>query len=226
MRGGRARPQRLRAILFPTASTNSKPIPHPDTPPRNLAGRPTELRQIISSQIVAYTRIAMRTDPTPDLDQLAVIAAECASLNVRKASRTITRLYAAAFEEIGLEPTQFTLLVASCRTPRVTMSALAMRLSMERSALARNIAVLERRRLLKVEPGEDRRVRHISATAAGRRKLAEALPHWRAVQDILVESFGRETFISLIASLQAMTQTGQKLLQDAAQDTGSADVAV
>jgi DNA-binding MarR family transcriptional regulator len=173
----------------------------------------------------------MPTDPTPELDQLAVIAAECAALNVRKASRTITRLYAAAFETIGLEPTQFTLLVACCRTPHIAMSALAERLSMERSALARNVSVLKRRGLLEIEPGRDRRVRHISATAAGRGKLAKALPHWRAVQGVLADSFGRDTFMSMIASLQAMTQTGQMLLQGAQglqtpQDTECDDVAL
>jgi DNA-binding MarR family transcriptional regulator len=169
----------------------------------------------------------MQADRKPDLNQLAVVAAECAALNVRKASRTITRLYAAAFEETGLEPTQFTLLVACCRTQRVTMSGLAERLSMDRSALARNVSILERRGLLEVDPGRDRRERHISATAAGRNKLCEALPHWHAVQGALVEMFGRETFTSMISTLQAMTRTGQALLQDRAllQDADCEDVA-
>jgi DNA-binding MarR family transcriptional regulator len=156
----------------------------------------------------------MKADSKLAPDQLAVVAAECAALNVRKASRTVTRLYAAAFKEIGLEPTQFTLLVACSRAPRITMSDLAERLSMDRSALARNVSILERRRLLEVEPGKDRRQRHISATAAGRKKLSEALPHWHAVQGVLVEAFGRETFMSLIDLLRAMTRRGEALLHD------------
>lgn len=88
-------------------------------------------------------------------EELAVVGSCCAAFNVRKASRVITRLYAEAFAPVGVEPTQFMLLAACARQRTVTVGALAERMAMDPSALARNIAVLERRGLVKVAFGVD-----------------------------------------------------------------------
>jgi len=146
-------------------------------------------------------------------EQLAAVGPACAALNVRKASRMLTRLYAKAFEPVDLEPTQFTLLVSCSRQSAITMTALAARLLMDPSGLARNVAVLERRGLLKVFPSEeDGRVRNISITNAGKAKLARALPHWESVQKRLADQMGHDRFLLAVDLVKAMTRTGETLL--------------
>lgn len=145
-------------------------------------------------------------------EQLPAIGGVCAAFNARKASRTITRLYAAAFEPVGLEPTQFALLAACNRQRTVTIGELAVRHSMDPSALARNIAVLQRRKLLSVRQGDDRRVRNVSITAQGRRLLIRALPHWQAVQEKLVGQLGEDQFLAAVEAMKAITRAGEALL--------------
>ncbi len=163
-----------------------------------------------------HSMAAESTDPIWTSEELAAIGAGCAAFNIKKASRAITRLYAAAFAAIDLEPTQFTLLVACSRQDTVAMSALAARMSMNASALARNVAVLERRGLLRIAPGDaDRRVRNLSITSSGKRTLARALPHWQSVQDRLADHIGRDELHRAVALMKTMTRAGERLLKPA-----------
>ncbi len=160
---------------------------------------------------------ADNTDPTPDeiwtAEELAAIGPACAVFNVRKANRMLTRLYAKAFEPVELEPTQFTLLVSCSRQDVITTTALAARLLMDPSALARNVAVLDRRGLLKVSPSDiDGRSRNIAITDAGRTALARALPHWESVQRRLADQMGRDRLLLAVDLANAMTRAGETLL--------------
>lgn len=150
-----------------------------------------------------------------EAEDVALIGACCAAFNIRKASRVITRLYAEAFAPTGLEPTQFMLLVACARQKTVTMTVLADRMSMDPSALARNIAVLERRGLVKVTPGTDRRVRDIAMSARGKSVLSRALPYWRAAQAKLAGQFGQDGFPAAVELIKNMTRAGETLLDRA-----------
>ncbi len=160
---------------------------------------------------------ANETDLTTGLswsaEELAAIGPACAAFTVRKATRMLTRLYAKAFEPVELEPTQFTLLVACSRQEVVTTTALAARLLMDPSALARNVAVLERRGLLLVSPGDrDGRTRDISITDAGRAALARALPRWEAVQRRLADEVGHDRLLLAVDLVKAMARAGESLL--------------
>lgn len=154
----------------------------------------------------------MKHDVSPSPEELAVVGSCCAAFNVRKASRVITRLYAEAFAPVGVEPTQFMLLAACARRGTVTMGALAVRMSMDPSALARNVAILERRGLVRIVPGADRRVRDISISAKGRKTLSRALPLWRAAQAKLTEQFGEERFQAAVQLMKGITLSGEALL--------------
>jgi len=146
-------------------------------------------------------------------EDFAAVGEACAVFNVRRAARTLTRLYARAFEPLGLEPTQFTLLVACSRQDAATTTALAARLQMDPSALARNVAVLERRGLLAVCTGDmDGRTRSISLTEAGKATLADALPRWKAVQRQLAGQMGHDRLVCTIDLVKAMAAAGETLL--------------
>ena len=143
---------------------------------------------------------------------LEEIPTTCVAANIRRASRTINRLYAGVLKSVDLEPTQFVLLVACCRQASVTISALAERLSMDGSALARNLSVMQRRGLLTVRPGADRRFRNVSITKKGRVVLDQALPRWREVQDKVRAKFGAAQMEAVVASMRSITRAGQDLL--------------
>ncbi|ERF82298.1 winged helix-turn-helix transcriptional regulator [Bradyrhizobium viridifuturi] len=154
----------------------------------------------------------MTHDISPTPEELAAVGSCCAAFNVRKASRVITRLYAEAFAPVGLEPTQFMLLVACARQATVTMGALAGRMSMDPSALARNVTILERRGLVRIVPGADRRVRDISISAKGRKTLSRALPRWRDVQAKLAGQVGEDSFRSAVELMKGIVRSSEALL--------------
>jgi DNA-binding MarR family transcriptional regulator len=133
-------------------------------------------------------------------------AQNCAAANIRRASRAITRLYGQFMAATGLEPTQYSLLVACSLTGGATVSKLADAFALDRSALARNLAVLQKRGLVKVKTGDDRRTRKIALTPFGEATLANALPHWREAQTAVETRFGAERLQKLISELRALME--------------------
>ena len=130
---------------------------------------------------------------------------------VRKASRSVTRLYSSALDEAGLEPTQFSLLVACSRQASVTVGVLAGRLGMDRSAMGRNLAILAQRGLLRVSAGADRRLRNVAITQDGDVVLANAMTGWRGVQKTVEGEFGDARLRALLFELRNLTQATQRL---------------
>ena len=113
---------------------------------------------------------------------IAAIATECACLNVRRTARAVTQLYDRTFAPLGLRATQVTLLVALERAGPVPFTRLADALGMDRTTLTRNLAPLQRQRLVSLRPGPDRRVRLAALTDKGRASLAAAVPLWEEAQ--------------------------------------------
>jgi DNA-binding MarR family transcriptional regulator len=138
-------------------------------------------------------------------DELRNCAQSCAAANVRRASRAVTRLYSEFMSQTGLEPTQYSLLVACSLANNPTVSRLADLFAMDRSALARNLSVMERRGLVRVTPGDDRRTRKVALTEEGAGALKNALPLWRSAQTKIEQKFGRERLQRLVAELRDLT---------------------
>jgi DNA-binding MarR family transcriptional regulator len=110
----------------------------------------------------------------------------CLNFQLRRMSRLLGRYYDDALRPLGLRITQFNLLAVLAQTGPIAITALADLMAMERSALARNLKPIERRKLVTVTPGKDKRTRTVKLTPAGRRKLAEALPKWDQAQTQLI----------------------------------------
>ena len=130
----------------------------------------------------------------------------CACLNVRKAARAITQSYDAALQPVGLRATQFSLLVIAQARGEVSISQAAELMVMDRTTLTRNLKPLQKRSLIVVNPGKDRRTKAIVITDEGRALLQEALPLWKAVQQEVVEGFGGERFESLLTDLKTLVE--------------------
>lgn len=129
------------------------------------------------------------------------IAVNCLCAKTRKAARAITRFYDRHFDQRGLEPAQFTLLVGIRLTEPVPMAQLAGHLGLDRTTFTRNLGLLQRDGLAVVERGEDARQRMISLTAEGRRRLKAAVPRWERAQQAAIAALGNTNFNNLSAAL-------------------------
>src|SRR5690242_8632869 len=108
------------------------------------------------------------------------ISTECVCFHLRKTARTITQVYDRPLAPPGLRATQSTLLRVISRPAGLRVAARADVLGLERATLPRNRQPPERDKLVRTFPGADRRVRLVSLTPKGERKLPEAEPVWAA----------------------------------------------
>jgi DNA-binding MarR family transcriptional regulator len=130
----------------------------------------------------------------------------CVGFNMRKTSRLLSKLYDQAFKSVSLKGTQFSLLMALAGNKDSTIGKLSKPLGMERSTLSRNAAILQKKGLVVIEEGEDRRQQRIRITDSGIFVLREALPLWQGVQKRLVRELGKERIKNILDDLQYLSQ--------------------
>jgi len=130
----------------------------------------------------------------------------CVGFNVRKASRLLGQIYDQAFKPVGLKGTQFSLLMAVAGNQDATIGELSQQLGIERSTLSRNVFILQKKGLVTIQEGEDRRQQRISITDSGVSVLRKALPLWQEVQERLAGELGEERIKSLLEDLQSLSQ--------------------
>jgi DNA-binding MarR family transcriptional regulator len=128
-------------------------------------------------------------------------ASVCACFNLRKATRVITNLYDEYLRPVELSITQLTLLIALEQAKKISVTRLSKILLMDRTTLARDLKPLERRDLVSIAEGEDRRVRLIALTSLGQKVLTQALPLWKVAQTHIVSHLGDEQFQLLLGQL-------------------------
>lgn len=140
---------------------------------------------------------------------------QCAAGTLRRAARSIARVYDARLAPAGLTTTQFSLLRAlEPRDEPVTLAALAAEQAFERTSLLRALEPLRREGLVACTDGPGR-AKHVALTRRGLRRIARATPHWSAAQEDFVSRFGRAAWKTLAAQLaevvtvaRAMPTTG------------------
>ncbi len=133
----------------------------------------------------------------------------CTALNLRKASRVVTKLFDDVLRPIGLRSTQLPILVTLRLLGPTTMRQLSAGLVMSPTTLTRNLKPLMKRGMVQVLAGEDKRTREISLAEPGNRLLEEAVPLWEEAQGITVESLGHARWRNLIAELSAAVEVVQ-----------------
>ena len=137
----------------------------------------------------------------PELTKCREIGRTCACFKVRKAARAITKLYEEVLRPSGLRPTQFSLLMATRVMGPVTVLNLAQVTVMDRTTLTRNLQILEKRGVITIKPGEDRREREINLTAVGMEVLTKAIPLWEEAQERVKKELGEERLQNLLGDL-------------------------
>ena len=129
----------------------------------------------------------------------------CVCATARMAARSLTRIYDRALEPAGIRTTQFSVLARLLEEGPLPLTHLAGRLAMDRTTLARDLRPLERRGLVAISVGADRRVRMAELTPAGRRLVDEVRPLWKQVQRDVRAQLGPDHVARLMDELRAAT---------------------
>jgi DNA-binding MarR family transcriptional regulator len=132
-------------------------------------------------------------------------ALPCACANLRRAARAVSRLYNHELRSQHIEITQFTILMALERAGEISQGNLGQLLGLDSTTLTRMLALLRKRGWIREKQGDDRRVRIIDLTAAGRTKLQQGLPHWKRAQDRLRSALGEEATSQLSGLMTQLT---------------------
>jgi len=128
----------------------------------------------------------------------------CVVWKIRRPARVLTRIYDDALPSSGLTSTQLGTLDALTDMGRASLTQLAEAGGHERSATWRGLQPLIRRGLVK-RAGDGRPAAY-AITPAGAALLAEAMVHWREVQDRVVGHLGEDYdhLTAMVAKLDAL----------------------
>jgi DNA-binding MarR family transcriptional regulator len=112
-----------------------------------------------------------------------VATRQCVCTAARRYSRDLTRVFEKAMRGSGIRGTQFTLLATLIQTGPIPTTRLADFQGLERTTLTRNLGLLVRDGFVRIDEGEDRRVRKAAITPAGEEAARRAFPFWKKAQD-------------------------------------------
>lgn len=136
---------------------------------------------------------------------------QCVLYNLHRAVRAAAQVYDAEFRNLGLRSTQvFLLSTIEYRAP-VTLGQLAEATVLDRTTLSRNLKPLINAGLIQVKPGKDRRVREISLTTEGRKRLQHAFPLWQRSQDVMSHGLGSPAMTDLLAHLKGIVKIARAM---------------
>lgn len=127
------------------------------------------------------------------------MATRCYCTALRTVTRKVTALYDEALAPLGIGVAQFAILRTLQRVGPVSATALGELVDLDRSTVSRNIRVLERLKLVRLERSEtDQRSRAIALTAKGTRALDDGAPLWDQAQDVLRARIGASAADTLL----------------------------
>jgi DNA-binding MarR family transcriptional regulator len=129
----------------------------------------------------------------------------CLGFNLRKADLAVMQIFDEEVRSLDLRCTQFGLLMVARVMEPVALSQLSDHLGIDRTTLSRNLKPLEKRGLVRVVSGEDRRERKLSLTPEGHRLLLKAHSAWSRTQARLVKLIGKTELDRLVDQLQKVT---------------------
>lgn len=131
-------------------------------------------------------------------------ARRCACATIRRTDRVITQFYDEMLAPSGLYVTQFSTLATLAEAAPITINRLAELLVMDRTTLTRNLELLTKQHLVRIEEGQDRRMRLVFLTQEGEQALRRAWPLWQEAQARIERALGRERFEGLLTDLSAV----------------------
>jgi DNA-binding MarR family transcriptional regulator len=143
-----------------------------------------------------------------DVHKMArTIATDCVAHRARQVARVLTRSYDESLRPLGIQTSQLMLLVAvaSAGDDGAPLGRIAKGLLMDQTTLSRNIVPLEKAGLVSLTSSEhDARSRVVALTSAGKRKIEEAYPRWKAAQREARQRVGADRLDALHDQLGAI----------------------
>ena len=136
-----------------------------------------------------------------DFKRVARLGQSCPLGRLRKATRIMEHIFDETLRPSGLRGSQLSVLAVTALIGPANISSMAERLVMDRTTLTRNLKPLERRGLIKVAIGEDRRTRDVSLTAEGERAMAQVMPLWESAQMLVIDELGNKWHRELLENL-------------------------
>ncbi|MDD2621344.1 MAG: MarR family winged helix-turn-helix transcriptional regulator [Syntrophomonadaceae bacterium] len=130
----------------------------------------------------------------------------CLCNNLRRCARLATQIYEEALRPLGLKVTQFSLLMSLTYYGDISINRLARVMGMDRTTLSRNMRVLQKRGLIAVDRGNDRREQILSLSNEGREILNQALPIWEEVQAKMAELLNLERMENVVLTLRNLNK--------------------
>jgi len=126
------------------------------------------------------------------------MSAFCASSNLRRAARLVTRHYDRALRPVGITAAQLPILAAISTGAGNSIASLSSTLDIEASGLSRDIALLQKKGLVRLTTATDRRSRALQLTARGKRTLVRAFKAWQHAHDTLTSAVGERDFATML----------------------------
>ncbi|WDF73229.1 MarR family winged helix-turn-helix transcriptional regulator [Novosphingobium sp. KACC 22771] len=140
--------------------------------------------------------------------------APCACTSLRKATRTLDRLYDAALAPHGITTTQFALMRNIERAGAIVLNQLATLLVMDRTSLYRTIRAIEEAGWVSITDGSGK-ARLAQITDAGRTMLRAAEPDWEELQAQIHDRLGGEGWARLMEMSGTIISLGQNAGREA-----------
>jgi DNA-binding MarR family transcriptional regulator len=130
----------------------------------------------------------------------------CFALNLRRAGRRIGRAYDEALRPAGLNNGQFSLMTILVALDHCPLGEIADRLGVDRTTLNATLKPLERDGLVRSDADpKDGRIRRLSLTPLGLRRLKQAEPLWRATQSAIEGKLEKGSADQLRAGLRLIS---------------------
>jgi DNA-binding MarR family transcriptional regulator len=131
----------------------------------------------------------------------------CASLNFRRTSRIVTRMYDTAMQESGVRSTQFAILVGIAKLQPVAMGTLGKVLMLDSSTLTRSLRLLQKEEMIEISKRAAMRQRFLKLTHSGQKALKRSLPLWRVAHARFVATVGAEYWLKLRDELETIAKS-------------------
>ena len=120
------------------------------------------------------------------------IVENCLAVRVRLIGRTITGVYDHALEPHGLTVAQANLIAALGKIGTCAPTKLGDLLQLDRSTVSRNLQLLFRNGWVREVSSDEKGVREVTLTRAGREKISSILADWRHAQESATKLLGAD----------------------------------
>lgn len=121
----------------------------------------------------------------------------CTWFNIRRASRAITQYFDNYFRPYGIRVTQGNILGILNFKGESSITELAEFLFMDRTTLTRNIKPLQKKGLLAVNSGSDKRTKILTITDKGSELIQKVFPHWKEANQHFINGMGNKNWTEL-----------------------------